>query len=76
MNTIVFQGVSMSCLTRLRNIQLSLLRVSHLSDVPVLTLLRVRLCLRHAPFPLALHLAVSRKAVRVRYADCVLRVGI
>ena len=36
MNTIVFQGVSMSYFTRLTNIQLSLLHVRHLSDVPVL----------------------------------------
>ena len=76
MNTIVFQGVSMSCLMRLTNIKLSLLRVRHLSDVPVLALLRVRLSRRHAPFLLAFHIAVSSNAVRMRYAECVLRVGI
>ena len=36
MNTIVFQGVSMSNFTRLKNIQLSLLHVRHLSDVSIL----------------------------------------
>ena len=40
------------------------------------TLLRVRLCLRHASFPLAFHSGVSSSAVRVGYAECVLRVGI
>ena len=33
-------------------------------------LLRVRLCLRHASFPLVLHIAVSSSAVRVGYAEC------
>lgn len=40
------------------------------------TLLRVRLYLRHASFPLAFHLAVSSHAVRVGYAEGVLRVGL
>ena len=64
------------CLTRLTNIELSLLHVRHLSDVPVLALLRGRLSRRHAPFPFAFHTAVSSTAVKVRYADCVYRVGI
>ena len=52
MNTIVFQGVSMSYFARKpTNIQLSFLRVRHLT-------------------------AVSSRAVRVGYAECVLRVGI
>ena len=60
----------MSTLTRLTDIQLSLLHVHLLSDVSLLdTLMSFAYVRRHAPFPLAFHLAVSSNAVRVRYAD-------
>ena len=59
----------MSPLTRLTNIQLSLIHVHPLSDVPILDALMSFACVRrHASFPLASHLAVSSNAVRVRYA--------
>ena len=59
----------MSPLTRLTNIQLSLIHVHPLSDVPILDALMSFACIRrHASFPLASHLAVSSNAVRVRYA--------
>ena len=59
----------MSPLTRLTNIQLSLIHVHPLSDVPILDALMSFACVRrHASFSLASHLAVSSNAVRVRYA--------
>ena len=59
----------MSPLTRLTNIQLSLIPVNPLSDVPILdTLMSFAYVRRHASFLLASHLAVSSNAVRVRYA--------
>ena len=59
----------MSPLTRLTNIQLSLIHVNPLSDVPILdTLMSFAYVRRHASFPLASHLAVSSNAVRVGYA--------
>ena len=67
----------MSYFTRLRNLELSLLHVRHLSDVSILdALMSFAYVRRHASFPLAFHTAVSSSAVRVRYAECVLRVGI
>ena len=58
----------MSPLTRLTNIQLSLIHVNPLSDVPILdTLMSFAYVRRHASFPLASHLAVSSNAVRVGY---------
>ena len=59
----------MSPLTRLTDIQLSLIHVNPLSDVPILdTLMSFAYVRRHASFPLASHLAVSSNAVRVGYA--------
>ena len=59
----------MSSLTRLTDIQLSFILVNPLSDVSFLdTLLSFAYVRRYASFPLALHLAVSSNAVRVRYA--------
>ena len=59
----------MSPITRLTNIQLSLIHVNPLSDVPILdTLMSFAYVRRHASFPLASHVAVSSNAVRVRYA--------
>ena len=60
----------MSPLTRKpTDIQLSLIHVNPLSDVPILdTLMSFAYVRRHAPFPLASHLAVSSNAVRVGYA--------
>ena len=58
----------MSPLTRLTNIQLSLIHVNPLSDVPILdTLMSFAYVRRHASFPFASHLAVSSNAVRVGY---------
>ena len=58
----------MSPLTRLTDIQLSLIHVNPLSDVPILdTLMSFAYVRRHASFPLASHLAVSSNAVRVGY---------
>ena len=52
----------MSPLTRLTNIQLSLI---HVNDVPILdTLMSFAYVRRHASFPLASHLAVSSNAVK------------
>ena len=51
------------------NIQLSLIRVNPLSDVPLLdALMRFAYVRRHAPFPPASDVAVSNNAVGVRYA--------
>ena len=61
----------MSLFTRLTNVELSLIHVRQLSDVPVSALLWGGFCLRHAPFLLTSYLSVSSKAVRVRYAVCV-----
>ena len=59
----------MSTITRLTDIQLSLIHVNPLSDVPILdTLMSFAYVRRHASFPLASHLAVSSNAVRVGYA--------
>ena len=59
----------MSPITRLTNIQLSLLPVNPLSDVPILdTLMSFASVRRHAPFPPAFHVVVSNNAVGVRYA--------
>ena len=59
----------MSIITRLTNIQLSLLPVNPLSDVPILdALLSFASVRRHAPFPPASHVVVSSNAVGVRYA--------
>ena len=50
------------------DIQLSLIHVNPLSDVPILdTLMSFAYVRRHASFPLASHLAVSSNAVRVGY---------
>ena len=58
----------MSIITRLTNIQLSLIRVNPLSDVSILdTLMSFAYVRRHAPFPPASHVSVSRNAVGVRY---------
>ena len=55
--------------TRLRDIQLSFLRVNPLSDVSLLdTLTSFASVRRYAPFLSAFHLAVSSNAVEVRYA--------
>ena len=60
----------MSIITRLTNIQLSLLPVNPLSDVPILdALMSFAYVRRHAPFPPACHVSVSSNAVGVRYAD-------
>ena len=61
----------MSTITRKpTDIQLSFLHVNPLSDVSLLdALMSFAYVRRHAPFPLAFHLAVSSNAVRVRYAD-------
>ena len=60
----------MSPLTRKpTDIQLSLIHVNPLSDVPILdTLMSFAYVRRHASFPLASHLVVSSNAVRVGYA--------
>ena len=59
----------MSPITRLTNIQLSLIRVNLLSDVSILdALMSFAYVHRHAPFPLASYLAVSSNTVRVGYA--------
>ena len=68
----------MSNITRLKDIQLSFLRVHPLSDVSFLDALTSFACVRrYAPFLSAFHLAVSSNAVEVRYAVVRLnRVGI
>ena len=59
----------MLLITRLANIQLSLLRVNPLSDVSILdALMSFAYVRRHAPFPPTSHVAVSSNAVGVRYA--------
>ena len=59
----------MSPITRLTNIQLSLLPVNPLLDVPILdTLMSFAYVRRHAPFLFAFHLAVSSNAVKIKYA--------
>ena len=59
----------MSYFTRLKNIELSLLHIRHLSDVPILdALTSFAYVRRYAPFLSPFHLAVSSNAVEVRYA--------
>lgn len=59
----------MSPITRLMNIQLSLLPVNPLSNVLILdTLTSFAYVRRHAPFSPASHVSVSSDAVGVRYA--------
>ena len=59
----------MSDITRLTDIQLSLILASPLSDGSFLdTLMSFTSVRRHAPFPPASHVSVSSNAVGVRYA--------